>query len=182
MRTLLTNPCIIVLLGVMGLMSSLHACGQLQTLPDDPKPQKAKKKSDKTDFFYDVSRWSLVGATVADDVTTAQGLDHPTSAYTSSGKFLTNYYVREVGWAKFLGNRNVFAATAGNAALNAGVDFAGRRLDKRGGRWRIAAIALVAGRSAISATAAVHNIRLEQGIDHQVSLATGYKGLIVWRP
>lgn len=182
MRTLFTKPSFLLLLGVMSLVSSLPAVGQqFQHLPDGPYPRKVKKKSDKIDFFYDISRYAHAGASVADSVTTTQLLDHPTAAYSAQGQFLTYYYTREVGWASCLSQRNAFVVTTANEVLDTGVDVFARRLDKRGGRWRFAAIALLAGKTAISATAAGHNVLFGEGINRQVDLATGYKGLIVWK-
>ena len=180
--SVLTNACLLGLLVVTGFAAPTRATAQLQPYPDAPMIQQPRKKPDKIERLQRIAEYSLAGATVADVWTTAHGMDLPTSAYAMpSGTFLAHYYVKETGWTKCFGDRNTFAATAANSALNTGVDLLGRRLEKRGGRWRIAGIALVAGKAAFNATAAVHNIRVQAGIDQQVRSATGYNGLIAWR-
>ena len=180
--SVLTKACLLGLLGVAGIAAPTRAIGQLQPYPDAPTIQQPRKKPDKIERLQRIADWSLTGATVADVWTTAHGMDLPTSAYAvPSGTFLAHYYVREAGWTKCFGDRNTLAATTANAALNVGVDLLGKRLEKRGGRWRFAGIALVAGKAALNATAAVHNIRVQAGINQQVRSATGYNGPIAWR-
>jgi hypothetical protein len=112
--------------------------------------------------------------------TTARGLDHSTTAYRSDGSFLTHYYVKETGWAGFLGNRDAFTAVGANVFKNVLMDRYSRRLYARGGRWRTLAFGMNILQGTLNSIAAGNNIRSNERIDRQVRLATGYGGAIVW--
>jgi hypothetical protein len=112
--------------------------------------------------------------------TTVRSLDHPTTALRSDGTFLTHYYVKEDGWAGIFGRRDAATAVVANVLLNAGIDHFSRKLYSRGGRWRVLAYGMVLGKGTINAIAAGSNLRNDEGINKQVSLATGYKGQILW--
>jgi hypothetical protein len=112
--------------------------------------------------------------------TTVRSLDHPTTASRSDGLFLTHYYVRETGWAGFLGRRDAFTAIGANVFKNAVMDRYSRGLYARGGRWRTVAFGMNIAQAVFSSVAAGNNIRLDGRINQQVRLATGYRGLIVW--
>ena len=102
------------------------------------------------------------------------------TANRSDGSFLVHYYVRETGWAGFLGNRDAFTAVGANVFKSVLMDRFSRRLYARGGRWRTAAFGLNIAQTVLSLVAAGNNIRFDGRIDRQVRLATGYQGLIVW--
>jgi hypothetical protein len=115
-----------------------------------------------------------------DVFTTVHNLDHPTTAYREDGTFLTNYYVVETGWTRYFGDRSPGAASVANSALNAGVMMLSRRLYRRGGRWRFAALALVLAKAGANLDGGIRNERFSESIDHRVQLATGYKGVVLW--
>jgi hypothetical protein len=169
----------IMLFVAMSLASSLRAFTQMQSLPDDPSMERAEKIP-KWDFRYLASEAYLAGGTVVDMRTTIDGLDHPTNAYTTSGKFLMQYTVRENGWAAFLGNRNTFGVVSANVLLNTGFDLLDRRLYRRGGRWRIMAISLNVAKATGNWVDGFHNMRVLGNVDRAVALQTGYHGTIIW--
>jgi hypothetical protein len=178
---ILFNACrVAALFCAMGLVSPTHAIAQVQTQDDLPRAPE-KKKPDTIDFLHKwVSPTVLSAATSVDVYTTAHNLDHPTVAYREDGTFLTNYYVVEKGWARCFGNRSPFAASFANASLNAGVMVLSDRLYLRGGRWRIAALALVLAKAGANLDGGIQNERFLGSIDQRVRLETGYRGVILW--
>jgi len=134
----------------------------------------------KTSFAFKASELFLSSGTAFDMTTTVRSLDHPTTAYRSDDSFLTHYYVKETGWAGFLGNRDAFTAVGANVVKNFLIDRYSRRLYARGGRWRTVAFGMNILQGTLSSIAAGNNIRSDERIDRQVRLATGYRGLIVW--
>jgi hypothetical protein len=116
-----------------------------------------------------------------DAYTTSRGLQLPTMAYRSNGTFLMRYAVTENGWAKCLGDRDAFAASGANVFLNLGVAEVSRRWYRRGGRWRIAAVALEGAKATDSLIAGVRNERISANVDSRVRTLTGYRGVVVWR-
>jgi hypothetical protein len=178
---MLFNACTIALFCATGLVSPMHAIAQVQTQEDLPT-HILKKKPDKLDFFYTkVAPTVLSAATTADVFTTVRGLDHPTVAYRPDGSVLTNYYVVETGWARYFGDRSPFAASTANVILNLGVMDLSHRLYLRGGRWRVAALALVLAKAGANFEGGIHNERYLAGIDSDVRRSTGYyTGAILW--
>jgi hypothetical protein len=176
---ILLNACKIALFCAMGLISLPHAIAQIQTQEDLPRPPE-KKKSDAIDFLFKASPVILSAATSVDLYTTTHGLDHPTVAYREDGSFLTNYYVVEKGWARCFGERSPFAASVANSTLNAGIMMLSRRLYLRGGRWRIAALALVLAKAGTNLDGGIQNERFLGSIDQRIQVATGYKGVVLW--
>jgi hypothetical protein len=171
-----------MLLLVMGLTNPSPANSQSMfslgwNRAEIPKAEQVPKK---TSLAFKGSELFLASGTAFDMTTTARGLGHPTSAYTSGGKFLTHYYVEETGWAGFLGKRDAFTAVGANAFKNVLMDRYSRRLYSRGGRWRIAAFGMNILQGTFNSVAAYKNIRSDERIDKQVRLATGYRGAIVW--
>jgi hypothetical protein len=140
-----------------------------------------KKKLDRIDFFYMASEGYLAGGTWFDARTTTGGLHHPTMAYRSNNTFLMRYEVTEDGWAGCLGKRDAFTASTANILLNVGIAELSHRWYRRGGRWRIAAIALNGAKATDSLVAGIRNRQLNASIDQRVSTLTGYRGVIVWR-
>ena len=102
-----------------------------------------EQKSDAIAFAYKASRWYLRGATFVDMSTTYIGIDHSRGV--------------ETGWAKCFGNRNTSAIVAGNAVLNAGVEFVSRKIYQRGGRWRVLATGLLVFKGTSNAIDGVRN-------------------------
>jgi hypothetical protein len=141
-----------------------------------PKAEQAKK----TSFTFKASEFYLAGGTAFDMTTTIKGLCHPTTAGMSNGTPLTHYYVKEMGWAGFLGDRDPWTAVAANVFLNYEIDRYSRRLYARGGHWRAIAIGTNVLKGTLNSIAAGENMRNDARIDQQVRLATGYKGQIVW--
>lgn len=139
-----------------------------------------RKKASRLDLLHWAADGYLAGGTVLDAVTTANGLDHPTMAYRTNGSFLMRYVLRENGWARCLGNRDVRGVVTANIALNLGVFLLSQRLYHRGGRWRYLAIGLLVAKATSSTLAGLHNHRLEVDVNKHVRKATGYKGAIVW--
>jgi len=176
-----TNISKTILLIALGLVSPTLAFTQFQSLPDEPAQPRQVEKVPKRDFLYLASEAYLVGGTVVDMRTTAEGLDHPTSAYTTSGKFLMQYTIRESGWASFLGVHNTFRVTTANVLMNTGLDLLDRKLYRRGGRWRIAAISLNVAKATIGVTDGLRNMKVLGNVDKVVQLQTGYRGAVVWR-
>jgi|GEM_PF-2447007 hypothetical protein len=164
-------------LGLVNLASPTRAYAQLQSLPDDPSFSRPVEKVPKRDFLHWVAEAYFVGGTMADMKTTGDGLQHPTNAYTTSGKFLMQYTVRETGWASFLGSRNTFGVTSANVLLNTGVDALGRRLY---GRHRRIALLVLAAKATGNWWDASHNMKVLGNIDKNVRLQTGYPGALVW--
>lgn len=138
-----------------------------------------QKEADKTDFFYRASHAYLLGATSLDMVTTWRGLSHSSMAYREDGSFLKRCCV-ETGWSGFVGNRNTAGVIALNVLENAGVDFVSRKLYRRGGHWRAAAIGLNILKGTGNLMAGINNIRYEAGLDAGIRKTTGYTGRIVW--
>ncbi len=171
----------VMVMGVTALSSSL-AFAQTLDIPDGDLPKAPERQPvQKPSWAFRGLELSLAGATAFDMTTTANGLGHPTAAYSVDGKLLAHYYAVETGWAKCFGDRNTSAIIAGNVFMNAGVDHLSEHFYPRGGRWRIAAFALLAAKTAINSEAAIHNIRYMQTIDTRVRHATGYGGVIIWR-
>jgi hypothetical protein len=67
-----------------------------------------------------------------------------------------------------------------NILLNAGIAELSYRWYRRGGRWRIAAIALDGAKATDSLVAGIRNNQLNASLDKRVSNLTGYRGVIVW--
>jgi len=167
----------IVLFCIISLVSLL-CVAKVQAQED--LPQAPKKKSDKIDFLYRASLPVLGAATSVDAFTTVRNLNHPTTAFRADGTFLMDYYVVENGWARYFGDRSPFAATTANVLLNAGVIQLSHRLYLRGGRWRIAAAALVLAKAGVNFAGGIQNERYSESIDQRVRLSTGYKGAVLW--
>jgi len=171
-----------ILLAVMSLVnSSLPANSQSMFLLNGNSAKTLKAEPvQKTSFAFKASELFLAGGTAFDMTTTARSMGHPTAAYRSDGILLAHYYVKETGWAGFLGSRDPYTAVAANVILNVGVDRLGRRLYARGGRWRAAAFGVNILKGTLNSIAAGNNIRSDERIDDKVRLSTGYKGKIVW--
>lgn len=178
------KTCLIATLYLAGLAGPLGISAQEEFQPqqdDAPKAPEKKKSDKKLDFFYKASQGYLAGGSWLDVYSTNRNLNHPTMAYRSDNTFLMRYTVTEDGWARCLGNRNAFRASAANALLDVGVSELSRRWYRRGGRWRIAAISLNVAKATDSLVAGIQNERLNASIDQRVSRATGYRGVIVWQ-
>jgi len=134
----------------------------------------------KTSTIFKVSEFYLAGGTAFDATTTVKGLDHSTTASMSNGTPLTHYYVKEIGWAGFLGDRDPWTAVAANVFLNYEIDRYSRKLYLRGGHWRAFAVGAILAKGTLNVISASNNIRDDERIDQKVRLATGYRGLIVW--
>jgi hypothetical protein len=170
-----------MLLLAMGLQTPLPANSQsmfpfMRGKTEIPKAEPVQK----TSFAFKASEFFLASGTAFDMTTTVSGLEHPTTAYRSDGSFLTHYYVKETGWAAFLGNRDAFAAVGANVVKNFLIDRYSRRLYARGGRWRTLAFGMNILQGTLSSIAAGNNIRSDERIDSKVRLATGYGGSLVW--
>jgi hypothetical protein len=170
-----------MLLLAMGLQTSSPANSQsmfpfMRGRAEIPKAEPVQK----TSFAFKASELFLASGTAFDMTTTARGLDHSTTAYRSDGSFLTHYYVKETGWAGFLGNRDAFTAVGANVFKNVLMDRYSRRLYARGGRWRTLAFGMNILQGTLNSIAAGNNIRSNERIDRQVRLAPGYGGAIVW--
>jgi hypothetical protein len=163
----------------MGLVTSLHALAQVQRVEQDGLLEQ-KKDAGKIGTAFKVSRFFLAGGTVLDSSTTFRALNHPVMAKRPDGSVLTSYYPTETGWTKCFGERNTFAAVAGNVGLNFGVGFVSERLYRKGGKWRLLAIGMNVFKGTQNTMAGIHNLRHDAGVDRQVRLATGYSGRIVW--
>lgn len=162
--------------------SSSHAFAQTQPfLPDEP-PKRPVEKAKKIDFPYLLSEAYLAGGTALDMKSTADVLGHPTTAYRADRTFLTHYYAGECGWAGVVfGKRNTVGAVWSNTLLNVGFDMLDRKLYRRGGRWRIAALGLNVLKGTGNWVDGFHNVRVDKNVDKYVRLETGYKtGLIIW--
>ncbi len=175
-----TNVPKLMLLIAFGLVNQAHAQTQFQSaLPDEPTALRQVVKVPKRDWIRFASEAYFAGGTVVDMETTASGLERPTNAYTTSGKFLISWPMREAGWTRFVGGRNAPGVTSLNVLADLGVDLLSRRL-YRGGHRRIALLVIVA-----KATGhwydGVSNMRALGNIDKRVQLQTGYQGAIVWR-
>jgi hypothetical protein len=166
---------------VIGLvnLSSAHSQSMFSLARERPEVPKAELAK-KTSFAFKASEFFLAGGTAFDMTTTVMGLEHPTTAYRSDRSFLTRYYVKETGWAGFLGNRDPWTVTAANVILNAGIDRYSRKLYARGGRWRAVGIGALLAKGTLNTIAAGRNVRNDDRIDAQVRLATGYQGRILW--
>lgn len=170
-----------MLLLAMGVAAPLPANAQSmfsfkRRREEIPKVERVQK----TSTAFKVSELFLATGTAFDATTTIQGLDHPTTANMSNGNFLAHYYVRETGWAGFLGSRDAFTAVGANVVKNFLIDRCSRRLYARGGRWRTVAFGMDIAQAVVSSIAAGRNIRSDERIDSQVRLATGYRGIIIW--
>jgi hypothetical protein len=167
---------------MMGLVHSSSAkCQSMFSLEQDrAEVPKAKPVVKKTSFVFKASEAYLAGGTAFDMTTTVRGLDHSTTAYTSSGTPLTRYYVKETGWARYLSSTDPSTVVLSNVALNCGVDWLGRRLYARGGHWRTIAVGALLVKGTLNIISASNNIRNDGQIDNQVRIATGYRGLVVW--
>ena len=177
---LLTKIPITLLFLIAVSASSSRALAQTQPAPPDDAPRKLNEGRRKIDFLYLASETYLAAGTTLDMKSTVDGLDHPTTAYRANRTFLTHYYATESGWAKFLGKRNATGIVVANVLLNTGFDLVDRRLYRRGGRWRIAAVALNVLKGTENMADGFQNIRLNGSVDERVRLETGYTGRIIW--
>lgn len=169
--------CVVLLFVAMGLASSspIHA----QPQEDTPKSLEPRRGAGKIGFLYKASRVYLLAGTALDATSTARLMGHPTLARREDGTVLARYYGTETGWAShFGGRRNTGAAIAANVALNAGMELFSRKMYRRGGRWRILAIAVNVFKGTDSMVAGIRNIRHDP--DRQVREVMGYRGQIVW--
>jgi len=160
MRFAIARLCLLTAVCILG--QARPATAQLRFLPHRKEGQAAseKKKPTKVDFLYLMSQGTFAGATWFDGWTTERGLRrYPT--------------VTEGGWARCFGNRNAFAVTAANVALNLGVEDFSRRLYRRGGRWRFVAIGVVVAKTASGAIAGADNFRLEERMDDRMHQLAG---------
>jgi len=165
----------------MGLVNPSHAFAQNSSSSvDEDKPTEPVKKIQKLDFLYYASEAYLTAGTGLDMMTTAHNLGHPTTASSTSGVFLTHYYVEETGWAGIVGRRNTDGIILSNVALNLGIDLLDRKLYKRGGKWRTVAVSLNVLKGTGNMVCGINNIRAAGRIDQVVRMQTGYKGIIVW--
>ena len=163
---------------ILSLGNSVLAFAQTREgiLPDAPSG-----KTDKTvRALYWASRGALLGGGLLDGISTERLMSHPTVAYQSDGTVLMRYHGVETGWARCFGARNKFAAVSANMALDAGVDFLSRKIYRKGGRWRILAIAVNTAKSVDNVAAGIHNVQYNASVNRRVELATGYKGQIYW--
>lgn len=177
----LAVSCFVVALCVMSLAGSSRAVAQTGSpLPDAPKP--TERRSDRMDLLYRVSEGYLAEGTWFDGWTTSRALGHPTMAYRSNGVFLMRYVVTEGGWARCFGKRDAYTAVTANVLLNAATEELSRRLYRRGGRWRLAALGVNLYKATSSTLAGVHNLNVEAGIDQHIQNWTGYRGAIIWHP
>jgi len=136
------NACKIALVCVMGLLNSSHViCQQLGGL--QPELRKApEKKRNAIDRWYVASLPILSGATALDAFTTAHNLDHPTVASRADGSLLATYRCTEDGASRYFGGTGPVSASAENSLFNFGVTLLSRRLARRGGWWKVAAVTL----------------------------------------
>lgn len=171
---------VLATVGGLGCPVLAGAQSQYQQLVNAPVPAKSKEKGDKLALLNKISRFYLAGATAFDMQSTAQILDHPTVARTEAGKLLAYYHGQEVGWAGSFGRRNMFAVTAANVALNAGLTLASQKLYHKGGRWRVLAIVVTAAKATDNLVAGIENTRYSGTIDGQIRATTGYSGPIIW--
>jgi hypothetical protein len=166
---------------MVALLPCANAQGLFQPVVEERPKTPEITKRDKVRFVFRMSEVSLAAATALDVATTDRGLSRPDMAYRTNNTFLMRYTVTEEGWTRCFGDQNMFAASAGNMFLNFGVDEVSRRMFRRGGRWRYAAIALEVAKTADNAFAGAHNLGLQRDIDKSVQQMTGYRGVIVWR-
>jgi hypothetical protein len=171
-----------MLLLAMGLITPSPANSQsmFPFMMGRAKIPKAEQVPKKTSLAFKASELFLASGTAFDMTTTVWSLDHPTTAYRSDGSFLAHYYVKETGWAGFLGRRDAFTAVGANVFKNVVIDRYSRRLYARGGRWRTLALGMNILQGTFNSLAAGNNIRSYERIDRQVRLATGYPGPIDW--
>ncbi len=182
---------VVTLLLAMGLVSSSAFAqiqgGNLELTKEAGTPSflrrasnrlEPKRETGKIAFLYKASNLYLLGGTTVDMITTARLMNHPTMAYRADGSALGLYSGVETGWARCLGRKNTGATVMANVALNAGVGLLSRKLYRRGGHWRIVAIAVNVLKGTNSMVAGIHNIRYDR--DEYVRKATGYKGQVVW--
>jgi hypothetical protein len=171
-----------VLLIAMSLVNSLLSANaqSMFSLEQDRAEVPKAAPVKKTSATFKASEFYLAGGTAFDMTTTVRGLGHPTTACMGNGTPLTQYYVKETGWAGFLGSRDAFTAVAANVFLNYEIDRYSRKLYLRGGHWRAVGIGALLAKGTLNVIAAGNNIRNDERIDRQVRLATGYNGQIVW--
>lgn len=155
-----------------------QANAQTPTLPDDPSVKLTIERPRKRDLPYLASQAFFAGGTAMDMTTTADGLDHPTTAYRSNGTFLAYYYDREAMFPGSLWNRNASAVVTVDALLNGGFGEWNRRF-YRGGHRKLA-ITLTLLNGAGHWAFAIHNMQANGSVDKRVALATGYTGRIYW--
>ena len=171
----------VVLFIAMGPVSSSPAFAQVALSSEGSLPDAPVKKSQKIDLLFRASEGYLAAGTTFDMMTTANNLGHPTTASSSGGVFLTHYYAEENGWAgPIVGQRNTTGVVLANVGLNLGIDLLDRRLFKRGGKWRVAAISLNMLKGTASMFCGMNNIRTNEGVNKVVQMQTGYKGIVVW--
>jgi hypothetical protein len=176
-----TKAVVLIMLAIaIGLGSLPHAFAQTSTPVGDDAPREVVKKSQKIDFLYHASEAYLAAGTSFDMMTTANGLGHPTTAWTNNGVFLTHYYVQEKGWARIAGRRDTAGVVLANVVLNAGIDLLDRKLYRRGGKWRTVAVGLNVLKGTGNFAAGINNMRTLNGIDKVVQMQTGYRGAVVW--
>ncbi len=174
-----TNVPKLMLLIAFGLISRMPALAQFQTIPDEPTALRQVEKIPKRDWIRLASEAYFAGGTMVDMKTTVNGLERPTNAYTTSGKFLMAWSVRETGWARFVGAKNTSGVTSANVLMNVGVDMLSQRLYRRGHR-RIALLVVLA-KATGNWYDGINNMRALGNIDKRVQLQTGYQGAVVWR-
>lgn len=170
-----------MLVFAMSLMSSSRTFAQNVFPADSDRPQeKQGRKVQKLDLVYHASEVYLAAGTGLDMMTTAHNLGHPTTAYSARGDFLTHYYAEETGWASVVGRRDTTGVVLANVALNVGIDLLDRKLYKRGGKWKFAAMSLNVLKGTGNIVCGIRNIKTDEGIDQAVQMRTGYKGIVVW--
>ncbi len=146
---------------------------------EDGRRESREKRADKLDFLYKASNVYLFAGTSLDMVTTVQGLNHPEMARRTDGSVLGRYPGVETGWAGCFGRRNTFAVVSANVALNVGINLLSRKIYRRGGHWRILAVALNVLKGTDNMAAGFHNMKYASALDERIR-ATGYTGQIVW--
>ena len=165
---------------VMGLVNPSRTFAQNVFPADSDRPQEHGRKVQKLDLLYHASEAYLAVGTGLDMMTTVHNLGHPTSAYSTSGNFLTHYYAEETGWASVVGRRDTSGVVLANVVLNVGIDLFDRRLYQRGGKWKFAAVSLNVLKGTGNIVCGIRNVKTDEGVDQAVRMQTGYKGIVVW--
>jgi len=106
------------------------------------KVEKAKH-IDPIDHIFKASQWYLRGATAVDMTTTVIGMEHAHGV--------------ESGWGKCLGAHNTPAVVAWNVGLNLGTEYLSRKIYRKGGKWRYAAVGLNLLKGSDNLMAGFHN-------------------------
>ena len=180
LRIASNSACKIALVCVMGLLNSSHVFAQLGDSQQAELEKAPEKKKGAIDHWYVASLPILSGATALDAFTTAHNLDHPTVASRVDGTFLANCHFREDGVSRLFGGTGAFSAPAENTLFNFGVTLLSRRLARRGGWWKVAAVTLNLAKAGANVEGGVHNMIAASRVDQQVRLETSYRGVIVW--